>query len=191
MADSAQAIGNNQMRLWLEPRGVADSLMVQGDVSVDPQAIRVVTVLGALDFAALRLMDTSIYPHLNSSPTNLAERRDAVAAQRPDAATRYTLRHWPTLTGAFAGRNYMNAAGMLTRRALTANELSQISGLTLADTTALIDELIRRRALRTVSPGPTRNHLATPARDTVFASSATQSRNLLGRIRNWLARSAA
>lgn len=191
-ADSAGGIGDNQMRLWLEPRGVADSLMVQGDVSVDPQAIRVLTVLGALDFAALRLMDTSIYPHLNSSPTNLAERRDAASpAQRPDDAVRYTLRHWPTLTGVFAGRSYMNAAGMLSRRALTVSELSRVSGLPLSDTTALIDELVRRRSLRTVSAARAPGHPAPAARDTAFAGGAAQSGNLLGRIRNWLARSAA
>lgn len=70
------ALARNQIRLWVAPQSDAGPHLRDGDVVLGPDNIRLVTLLSALDMAALRLLDSSIYPHLNDSPSQLEQRAE-------------------------------------------------------------------------------------------------------------------
>lgn len=198
-AHAQQSLGlrRNQMKLWFADRLQVDGLMTDGDLSIDPLNMRVATVLGAIDMAALRLMDSSIYTHLNGPPSVSGHRtlsQATLPASKPVA--RYTLTHWPILTGKFSERAYLNAAGMMAKRAVTIDSVCRFTGLPVDQVSALINELSRLRALKTVRADADADHGRTDA--AVVAAShqnpspSMQSKSgFLGRIRAWLASTTA
>ena len=181
----------NQVRLWVASQGEASPHLRDGDVVIAPDAIRLITLLSALDMAALRLLDSSIYPHLNDSPSQLAQRAERTDSRGIDnRRTRYTLTYWPVLSGTYRSRNFQNATAMLSKRAMTVAELARTSGLSEQSASLLVDELARVRALKAVSRAPDPKRNASSRLANVFGGGNSHHRpaatGFLGRMRAWL-----
>ncbi len=196
-AEQPLGLRRNQMKLWFADRHQVTDLMSDGDLSISPLNMRVATVLGAIDMAALRLMDSSIYTHLNG-PTSVTvqpvTREASAPAHQPVA--RYTLTHWPVLTGKFSERAYLNAAGMMAKRAVTIDAVCRFTGLRVDEVSALINELSRLRALKTVTAvaggdGPQAQAEQRAASPSNARRAEPPKNGFLGRIRAWLASSPA
>ena len=196
-ADTAQA--RNQIRLWIASQSDAGPHLRDGDVVLAPDNIRLVTLLSALDMAALRLLDSSIYPHLNDSPSQQEQRAERADNRGSDnRRTRYSLSYWPVLSGNFRSRAYQNAAAMLSKRAMTVTELARASGLSEQSASALVDELARVRALKAISRTDARGRKPASRLGSLFAgrsadgsrsgaaSAAASGSGFLGRVRAWL-----
>lgn len=192
-ANSTPAGHRQHVRLWFAERVQVENLLTDGDVSIEPRNIRVVAVLSALDMAALRILDSSIFTQFNDSPSMVAARRDesAVPTTVGGEPVRYVLAHWPVLGGPFATRNYLNLAGMLTQRALSVADMRKFGGLTLAEADAFIVELARLGSLRKLASAErakTQSNIAS-ARSQVIDN--VRRSGFLGRLRSWFASTAA
>lgn len=177
----------DQLKIWLAPRAFTAELAKYGNIVLCPDEIRVANVLATVDMAALRLMDETIYPHLNRTT---AETRSENGGSRrsldlDDASTRYSLSYWPTMRPPFNRRPHLDAIAMLAKRPMTAYELASKTELSRADAAALFDELARRRALKAVSRVEPPRKAAASLRGAVQLVGAG---GLLGQLRSWLGR---
>lgn len=163
--------GQRGLGLWFARREVAQRLGADGDVSIDPDGIRVVSVLTALDMAAVRLLQRSDQARAEASQT---------AASRAPSARLYRLKHWPNLAGPFASRRHFAAAALLTKRSMTREELVRASELGATEVLIFVDELHRLGALRVIEDAPA---VAPPPP----ARPPARPLALIARARAWLA----
>lgn len=194
-SNNVSASHRRHVRLWFAERAQVEKFLTDGDVSIEPNNVRVVAVLSALDMAALRILDSSIFTQFNSTPSMLAARRGSLDA--PTAVggepVRYLLAHWPILNGAFSTRSYLNLSGMLTQRALSVADMRRLSGLTLPQIDAFITELARLGSVRKLASTE-----RTQTRSIVYSNPAglhlianARRSGLLGRLRSWFATNVA
>ena len=165
--------GQRGLGLWFARREVAQRLGADGDVSIDPDGIRVVSVLTALDMAAVRLLQRGDQARAEASQA---------AASRGPAARMYRLKHWPNLAGPFASRRHFAAAALLTKRSMTREELVRASELSATEVLIFVDELHRLGALRVIDDAPVAASATPPPKQ-----AAVRPLALLARARAWLA----
>ena len=164
--------GQRGLALWFARREAAQRLGADGDVSIDPEGIRVVSVLTALDMAAVRLLQRG----------DQARADAAQAAPRAPSARLYRLKHWPNLAGPFASRRHFAAAALLTKRSMTREELVRACELSATEVLIFVDELHRLGALRVIDDAPVAASATPPPKQ-----AAVRPLALLARARAWLA----